>query len=75
MPRWAYICQQCWDVLNGDQYFPDEPRGGYFQGCDACGEDLTLSVAVHPDLIEATKAVLVPVPDCTGLPAPKEAHA
>jgi hypothetical protein len=57
VPRWARICQACWDVLNGDQYYPDEPRNGYEQGCDACGDEFALSVSVHPDIVEATKEV------------------
>lgn len=78
MPRWARICQQCWEVCNNDQYWPDEPRRGYEQGCDACGDEYALSVNVHPDIVAETKAIIDAErvqPDCTGLPEPKEAHA
>lgn len=58
MARWARICQQCWEVCNNDQYWPDEPRGGYAEGCDACRDEFALSVNVHPAVVEETIVAL-----------------
>ena len=52
MARWTAICDQCWEKVNPDQYFPYHDFSEYAETCGLCGEDTFANVHVNPKDIE-----------------------